>query len=382
MRITAAVVDELDGPFQLTELELDDPGPGEVLVRLVATGICHTDGLARHGDLPFPLPGVLGHEGAGTVAAVGAGVNGFAVGDPVVIGWPSCGACRNCRAGEPRYCARLGEVLVGGGRLDGDPALRRPDGGIVSSHFFGQSSFATHALTTAAALVKVPPGLPLEIMGPLACGVSTGAGAVFNTARPGPGASLAVFGVGTVGFAAVMAARNSPATRIIAVDRHDVRLTPGQGTRRHAHGQRRRRRPGARGRRHLRWAGRLPRSNAPASSAWSGRRPTRSACSAPAFLIGGAPAGAEFNLDHISTLWGKRIVGVLGGSGRSPELIGGLDRPLRTGPVPVRPPDRVLRPGRRAGGAGPLLRRRRRQAGTEDAVTVRTCRCRWPQWSG
>ena len=97
MEITAAVVREVDGPFELTKLELDQPGQGEVLVRLAATGICHSDGLARHGDLPFPLPGVLGHEGAGTVAAVGAGVADFAEGDHVVIGWPSCGTCRNCR---------------------------------------------------------------------------------------------------------------------------------------------------------------------------------------------------------------------------------------------------------------------------------------------
>ncbi|MFY9999690.1 MAG: alcohol dehydrogenase catalytic domain-containing protein, partial [Trebonia sp.] len=123
MRITAALVEALDGPFVLTELDLDDPGPGEVLVKLTATGICHTDGITRHGDLPFPLPGVLGHEGAGTVAATGPGVTDFAEGDPVVIGWPSCGACRHCRAGEPRYCLRLGEVLVSGGRLDGGPAL-------------------------------------------------------------------------------------------------------------------------------------------------------------------------------------------------------------------------------------------------------------------
>ena len=96
MRITAALVEELDGPFVLTELDLDDPGPGEVLVKLAATGICHTDGITRHGDLPFPLPGVLGHEGAGTVAATGPGVTDFAEGDPVVIGWPSCGACLDC----------------------------------------------------------------------------------------------------------------------------------------------------------------------------------------------------------------------------------------------------------------------------------------------
>jgi aryl-alcohol dehydrogenase len=175
MEITAAVVERVDGPFVLQTLELDEPGPGEVLVRLVATGICHTDGLARHGDLPLPLPGVLGHEGAGTVAAIGPGVSGFREGDPVVIGWPFCGECRNCRAAEPRYCLRLGEVLVGGGRLDGGPALRRADGSTVSSHFFGQSSFATYSLTWAESLVVVPPDAPVELNGPLGCAISTGA---------------------------------------------------------------------------------------------------------------------------------------------------------------------------------------------------------------
>ncbi|MFI0367345.1 NAD(P)-dependent alcohol dehydrogenase [Actinomadura sp. 1N219] len=321
MQITAALVEERDGPFTLTQLELDDPGPGEVLVRLAATGICHTDGLARHGDLPFPLPGVLGHEGAGTVEAVGPGVTGYAEGDPVVIGWPSCGTCRNCRAGEPRYCLRLTEALCGGGRLDGGgTALRRPNGDPVSSHFFGQSSFATHSLTTAAALVPVPRELPLELMGPLACGVSTGAGAVFNTVRPRPGAQLVVFGVGTVGLAAIMAARNSPATRIIAVDRHASRLD-------------------------------LARELGATDTVDAAKDDVVAAvhdlCGGPAdyalectgvidvvrqaadsvgmlgtcLLIGGAPADAEFALDHLSTLWGKRIVGVLGGGGRSEELI-------------------------------------------------------------
>ncbi|WP_067464119.1 NAD(P)-dependent alcohol dehydrogenase [Actinomadura macra] len=320
MQITAALVEGLDAPFTLTELELDDPGPGEVLVELTATGICHTDGLARHGDLPFPLPGVLGHEGAGTVAAVGPGVTGYAEGDPVVIGWPSCGACRNCRAGEPRYCERLGAALGGGGRLDGGTALHRLDGTPVSSHFFGQSSFATHSLTTAAALVRVPSDMPLELMGPLACGISTGAGAIFNTVRPRPGDQLVVFGTGTVGLAAIMAARNSAATRIIAVDRHEARLELA------------------------RELGATDTVNATDTDVVEA---VHDLCGGPAdyalectgvisvvrqaadtvgmlgtcVLIGGAPAEAEFTLDHLSTLWGKRIVGVLGGGGRSEELI-------------------------------------------------------------
>jgi aryl-alcohol dehydrogenase len=333
MRITAAVVGEQDAPFGFEDLELDDPRDGEVLVRLAATGICHTDGLARHGDLPFPLPGVLGHEGAGTVVAVGPGVTGFAEGDGVVIGWPSCGGCRNCAAGQPRYCLHLGEQLAGGGRPGGGPALRRADGSTVSSHFFGQSSFATHSLTTAAALVRVPDDLPLELMGPLACGISTGAGAVFNTARPEPGSSLVVFGAGTVGLSAIMAARNSAAARIVAVDRHASRL---------------------------KLAAELGATDVVDATESDPVAAISEICGGPAdyalectgvisvvrqaadcvgmlgtcILIGGAPAGAEFSLDHISTLWGKRVVGVLGGSGRSDVLIPALMGLYRQGRFP------------------------------------------------
>lgn len=119
MRIQASVVDAVGAPFHLETLELDEPGPGEALVQVVATGLCHTDAITRDGDLPLPLPGVLGHEGAGVVTAVGEGVTSVVAGDRVVIGWPYCGTCRNCLRGEPRYCARLGEALVSGARLLG-----------------------------------------------------------------------------------------------------------------------------------------------------------------------------------------------------------------------------------------------------------------------
>jgi aryl-alcohol dehydrogenase len=323
MRITAAVVDEVDGPFTITDLELDEPAGDEVLVRVVASGVCHTDALARHGDLPFPLPGVLGHEGAGVVEAVGDRVAGFGPGDRVVIGWPYCGTCKHCRGGQPRYCVRLGELIGGGTRLGGVSALHRADGTAVSGHFFGQSSFATHALTSAAALVPVPDGLPLAALGPLACGIATGAGAVFNTVRPEAGTRLAVFGAGAVGLAAIMAARNSPATRIIAVDRHESRL---------------------------RLALELGATHVVNSRHDDPVEAINDICGGPVdytlectgvisvvrqaadcvgmlgtcLLIGGAPAGAEFTLDHVSTMWGKRVIGVLGGGGRGHELITGL----------------------------------------------------------
>jgi aryl-alcohol dehydrogenase len=327
MRVTAAVVQELDASFRVQELDLDEAGPGEAAVRMVATGICHTDEITRRGDLPMPYPAVLGHEGAGEVVAIGEGVTHVQVGDHVVIGWPSCGTCRNCRDGEPRYCARLGEALCGGGRLlgpqAGTSALRTGDGATVHSHFFGQSSFATYSLVWAEALVVVPDSAPLELLGPLACGISTGAGAVFNTLKPGTGSSLVVYGVGAVGLAAVMAARLTPATVIIAVDRHESRLQLA------------------------RELGATHTVNATDVDAVS---EVHRICDGPAdfalectgviavvrqaadsvgmlgtcVLIGGAPAGAEFSLDHLTTLWGKRIVGTLGGSGRSDTLISTL----------------------------------------------------------
>ena len=333
MKITAAVVEQLHGPFTVQELELDEPGPGEVLVRISATGFCHTDGIARHGDLPFPLPGVLGHEGAGTVAAVGPGVTDLREGQAVVIGWPSCGRCRNCLDGEPRYCLRLAEQIVGGHRLDGPAALRGTDGKPVASHFFGQSSFGTYALTTANSLVPVPDGLPVDLMGPLACGLATGAGAVFHTARPAPDSTIVVFGAGTVGLAAVMAARNSAATTIIAVDRHPSRLE---------------------------LAKRLGATDVVDATTDDPVAAVTDICGGPAdytlectgvvsvvrqavdavgmrgtaVLIGGAPAGAEFTADHLSTLWGKSIVGVLGGGGRSQRLIGCLMKLYAAGRFP------------------------------------------------
>src|ERR1700758_5390076 len=145
MRGTAAVFEKLHAPLAVAEVEIGEPGPGEVLVKIVAAGVCHTDALATDGDMPFPAPGVLGHEGAGVVAAVGDGVSNVAAGDKVVIGWPWCGSCRNCLDGQPRYCLSLGPLVVSGARADGSTALRRTDGSPLHSHLFGQSSFATRS---------------------------------------------------------------------------------------------------------------------------------------------------------------------------------------------------------------------------------------------
>jgi aryl-alcohol dehydrogenase len=220
----AAVVREQGAPFSIEAVELDEPRAHEVVVRLVAAGLCHTDLSARAGLVPFPLPGVLGHEGAGVVEAVGADVTRVAEGDHVLASYSSCGRCPECSAGRPFCCHHFHALnLVGGTRPDGSHTLRQ-DGRPLSGHFFGQSSFARHALVDERCLVAVPADAPLDVLAPLGCGVQTGAGAVLNVLRPEPGSTVAVFGAGAVGMAAVMAAAVTPAGRVVAVDRVASRL--------------------------------------------------------------------------------------------------------------------------------------------------------------
>lgn len=220
----AAVVESAGAGFSLTEVELADPRADEVLVRMVAAGVCHTDLGVAVGALPFPLPGVLGHEGAGVVEAVGPSVTRVRPGDQVLLSFTSCGRCANCRDGHPAYCDTwLPLSLLGGARADGSPTVSR-DGESLGGHFFGQSSFARRALVDERSLVKVPADAPLGLLAPLGCGVQTGAGAVWNVLKPRPGASIVVTGAGAVGLSAIMAARLTPATRVIAVDRVPARL--------------------------------------------------------------------------------------------------------------------------------------------------------------
>jgi aryl-alcohol dehydrogenase len=221
----AAVVESGGAPFTLAEIELDEPGPHEAVVRMAATGLCHTDLGVASGGLPFPLPGVLGHEGAGVVEAVGPAVTGVAPGDHVVLSFTSCGECRNCNGGHPAYCATwLPLNLIGGRRADGSSTISR-DGQPLGGHFFGQSSFAERALVDERSLVKVDADVPLESIAPLGCGVQTGVGAVWNVLKPVTGSTVVVLGAGAVGLSAVMAAALTPATRIVAVDRVGERLS-------------------------------------------------------------------------------------------------------------------------------------------------------------
>lgn len=214
----AAVVESAGAEFVIQPVLLADLQPHEVLVDVKAAGLCHTDLSVAQGGLPFPLPGVLGHEGAGVVSAVGPGVTRVSAGDTVILSFTSCGSCGNCRDGHPAYCDTwLPANLIGGARTDGSSPISR-DGKALGAHFFGQSSFARQAVVDERSVVKVETVLPFELLSPLACGVQTGAGTVWNAIRPRPGSSLAVFGAGAVGLSAIMAAALSPAVTIIAVD--------------------------------------------------------------------------------------------------------------------------------------------------------------------
>lgn len=217
MKISAAVVREAGGDFRIETLTLEEPRADEVRVRIVATGLCHTDLVVRDQVLPTPLPAVLGHEGAGIVEAIGSDVRDLAPGDPVVLGFAACRACEPCQAGEPSYCVHFTPLNFGGCRDDGSQALH--DGhGAVSSHFFGQSSFASHALVSAKNVVKVPSSAPLALLGPLGCGIMTGAGAMLNTLEAGPSDTVLVSGAGPVGLSGVMAAAAAGCGTIIVVD--------------------------------------------------------------------------------------------------------------------------------------------------------------------
>ncbi len=214
-KIRAAVLRKRGGPLEIESIEIEGPREDEVLVRIVASGICRTDidFCDDWDEADGPL--VLGHEGAGVVEQVGKNIKGVERGDHVVLSFQSCGNCSECRSGHPSGCDHLYEANFGFQRLDGTNAFHRS---AVRGHFFGQSSFATHSLATERNIVKVSKDLPLEVLSPLGCGVQTGAGTVMNSLKVSPGASIAIFGTGSVGLAAVMAARLVGAKPIIGVD--------------------------------------------------------------------------------------------------------------------------------------------------------------------
>ncbi|EHB59176.1 Alcohol dehydrogenase zinc-binding domain protein [Mycolicibacterium rhodesiae JS60] len=205
------------------DLDVPEPGPTDVRVRIVASGVCHSDATVLHGGLPTPLPIVLGHEGAGVVDKVGTDVDGIVVGDHVVISIViGCQSCPHCARGTRELCLTNMQSAFSGALIDGSTPLRRGQETIHS--FFSQSSFAEYAVVPAAAVVPIRKDAPLETAALLGCGVMTGIGAVTRRAKVPAGASVVVIGVGGVGLSAVMGAKAAGATTIIAIDILDDKL--------------------------------------------------------------------------------------------------------------------------------------------------------------
>ncbi|OIH98161.1 zinc-binding dehydrogenase [Curtobacterium sp. MCBA15_001] len=217
MQIEAALLTHTDAPFRIVPLDLDDPGPNEVLVRLAASGVCASDAHTRSGHTPSPLPAVLGHEGAGVVVATGANVEHVQPGDHVALSWmPNCGHCRHCAAGRPVLCTAAAPALLAGTMLDGTVRLHHQ--GQDVNHYSFLSTFATHTVVPAASAVKIPEDVPLGLAALVGCAVLTGYGAAVNRARVQPGQSVLVFGAGGVGLSAVMGAALAGAAQVIVVD--------------------------------------------------------------------------------------------------------------------------------------------------------------------
>lgn len=219
--VKAAILRDLQQPLAIEEVELADLQAQEVLVKIVASGVCHTDYSAP--GVLTPLPVIPGHEGAGIIEAVGGEVTDLEVGDHVLMSFGSCGGCPACSDHHPHDCQSWPQINFGGQRLSGGSVIES-EGGEIAGSFFQQSSFATHAIATERNVVKVDKDLPLTTLAPLGCGFITGAGAVMNALKPERGSSIVVFGVGAVGMAAVMAAVIQQCETIIVVDLLDERL--------------------------------------------------------------------------------------------------------------------------------------------------------------
>ena len=223
MKIKAAVVQEVGAPFVIRDVELAEPRENDVLVKIHACGVCHTDAVTRDGLIPMAFPAILGHEGAGVVEKVGSAVKTIKPGDHVVMTQNFCGVCESCISGHPMSCNHVGEYNFAGTYPDGQKRVKDENGAEIAS-FFSQSSFATHAITHVNNTIVIDRDFDLGLAAPFGCGVQTGAGAVINVFRPKAGQSIAVFGCGGVGLSAIMAAKLSGCLEIIAVDIVDERL--------------------------------------------------------------------------------------------------------------------------------------------------------------
>lgn len=221
MKVKAALTTK-PGELKVTTIELDDPKASEVLVKVTACGVCHTDSAGLYQFIPVTLPAVFGHEAVGVVEKVGDAVDTLEVGDHVIMSFPSCGVCDCCKRNRPYACDIKNDLFFNGSYKDGTKRLKIKDKSVSS--FFGQGGFADHVVVDARNAVKVDKDVDLPALCSLGCGVQTGVGSVLNGLNPEPGSSLVVFGCGAVGISAVMAAKIAGCSRIIAVDVVEDRL--------------------------------------------------------------------------------------------------------------------------------------------------------------
>ena len=244
----ALVAPSVHGPLEFQTVRLSELRPDEALVQIQAVGICHADVACLHGKLPVQYPNVFGHEGwfllgpysrilllimahtgAGFVKKLGERVVDIEVNDTVLLSYNSCGTCDLCKQGHAAYCESWWDLNFGGQRLDQSHTMSTAEGTSLYSNFFGQSSFSSIAVVNRRCMIKVPAHIPLELFAPLGCGMQTGAGAIFNALHVQPGETVAVFGTGSVGMAAIMAAKIRKARTIIGVDISKKRLEVAQG---------------------------------------------------------------------------------------------------------------------------------------------------------
>ena len=223
----AAVLYQRETPLQIEDVEVLDPKQGEVLVRLGASGVCHSDLHVLHGQIPSPMPIILGHEAAGTVERVGQGVRLVKPGDHVVLSFmPSCGVCRYCSAGRPHLCEVGARSTAAGTMFDGTTRFRKGDQEI--KHFGGVASFGEYTVVNEEGCVPIREDVPFDRVALVGCGVMTGVGAVINTAKVEPGSSVVVIGAGGVGLNVIQGAVLAGAEKVIAVDMLDNKLDLAQ----------------------------------------------------------------------------------------------------------------------------------------------------------
>ncbi len=339
MKIQAAVLPAIAAPFELAELDLAPPRADEVLVRLHASGVCHSDQNAIDGTAPTPCPCVLGHEGAGIVEAIGAAVTRVAVGDHVALSWaPACGHCEQCLRNLPHLCGEAWPAMATGGLMDGTSRLSR-DGETIH-HYSFLSSFAEAAVVPEASCVPIPGDVPFPVAALVGCAVTTGVGAVWNTAGVRPGERVAVVGCGGVGLSAVMGAVVAGAAPIVAVDVERAKVDDALelGDRRRALAGRRRPDGGRRdrgdgGRRRLRHRGDRP-------AGGDARGVPLDPDTGAAVLIGIPREDAEVRLPALSfPRMERRILGALYGSSRPERDFGLILDQYRRGRLPL---DRLI----------------------------------------